>query len=50
MKGTGNFRNKAFRTIEKIARREVEKNSFGWPPECTGIIHQPKRPVRQKRK
>ena len=24
-----------------------ETNSAGWPPFCTGIFHQPKRPVRQ---
>lgn len=49
MKGTGKFKNKALRTVEKIARSEVEKNAFGWP-ECMGIFHQPKRPIRQNRK
>lgn len=50
MKGTGNLKNKALRTVEKIVRREVAKNASGWPPECTGYFHQPKRPVQQKKK
>lgn len=50
MKAKKNFRSKVLRTVEKIARQEVEKHAFGWPPECAGIYHQPKRPDLQKRK
>lgn len=50
MKGTENFRNKTLRAVERIARNEVEKHAFGWPPVCAGIYHQPKRPVQQKEK
>lgn len=49
MKGTGNLKNKVLRTVEKIARSEVKKNSFGWP-ECIGILHQPKRPKQERKK
>lgn len=50
MKGTGKLKSKALGAVEKIARREVEKNAFGWPPECMGIFHQPKRPSQQNKK
>lgn len=50
MKGTRNLKNKALGTIEKIARREVEKNASRWPPDCMGIFHQPKRPSQQRKK
>lgn len=37
--------NKNFlKLIEKITRQEIERNAFGWPPLCTGIYHQPKKP------
>lgn len=49
MKGTENLKNKAIGMVEKIARREVEKNASGWP-ECAGIFHQPKRPSQQNKK
>lgn len=32
------------KAVEKVTRQEVKKNAFGWPPLCTGIYHQPKRP------
>lgn len=35
---------KALRAVERIARNEVEKMKFEWPPLCAGIGHQPKRP------
>lgn len=38
------------KTVEKVTRAEVEKNLFGWPPLCTGIYHQPKRPLNPYRK
>ena len=30
--------------VEKVARTEVERNIYDWPPICIGIYHQPKRP------
>ena len=39
---------KALRVVERIARNEVEKVRCGWPPICSGIGHQPKRPKRKE--
>ena len=50
MKAIGHLGNKALKAIEKIARSEVKKIAYGWPPECAGWYHQPKRPVRQTEK
>lgn len=50
MKVSANFRNKAIKAVEKIARNEVEKYAWGWPPVCAGIYHQPKRPSQQSKK
>lgn len=50
MKTKKNLRSKALSAVEKIARNEIKRHAFGWPPECAGIYHQPKRPVQQKRK
>lgn len=36
--------------FERIARIKVEENSYRWPPICTGIFHQPKRPENLKGK
>ena len=30
--------------LERVARREIKKSNSGWPPQCAGIYHQPKRP------
>ncbi|MHC6181032.1 cyclic lactone autoinducer peptide [Clostridium sp. JNZ X4-2] len=32
--------------VERITRIEVQKNSDEWPPFCSGIYHQPKRPKK----
>lgn len=40
----------ALKLIERIARIKVEENSYRWPPICTGIFHQPKRPENLKGK
>lgn len=32
--------------VERITRIEVEKNLHAWPPFCSGIYHQPKRPKK----
>lgn len=39
---------KALRVVERVARNEVEKVRYGWPPICVGIGHQPKRPKRKE--
>lgn len=39
---------KALRAVERIARNEAEKVRYGWPPICSGIGHQPKRPKRKE--
>lgn len=31
--------------VETVARIKVEADSHRWPPLCTGILHQPKRPI-----
>lgn len=35
------------KAIESITRSEIEKSKQPWPPLCTGILHQPKRPVKK---
>lgn len=44
MKRSKKISNKALRAVERIARVEVEKVRYEWPPLCIGIGHQPKRP------
>lgn len=39
---------KALKVVERIARNEVEKVRCGWPPVCSGILHQPKRPKQKE--
>lgn len=34
------------KVIERVTRVEVEKISYTWPPFCSGIYHQPKRPKK----
>jgi hypothetical protein len=38
----------ALKMVERIVRNEVEKDGWGDPPVCSGIIHQPKRPKRKE--
>lgn len=48
VKKDGTIRKKALKVVEKIVRNEVEKDKYGDPPICFGIIHQPKRPKRKE--
>ena len=41
---------KILKVVERVVRHEVEQKRKTWPPFCTGIFHQPKRPVSQKGK
>lgn len=36
------------RIVHSIAKKKVEIDSSRWPPLCTGILHQPKRPTKQR--
>lgn len=38
------FKKEVLKVMEKVARVEVKNTVYGWPPLCTGIYHQPKRP------
>jgi cyclic lactone autoinducer peptide len=49
MKKKGNVNDAILKAVERIARNEVEKNCFDWPPDCMGIFHQPKRPKNVKK-
>ena len=37
--------------IEQVSKKIVTQmtldSRFGWPPECTGLIYQPERPVEK---
>jgi cyclic lactone autoinducer peptide len=49
MKGKEKLRKKVLKVVERVARNEVEKNMFTWPPICLGIYHQPKRPQNKEK-
>ncbi len=49
MKKTKKINDTVLKAVEKIARHEVEKNYFDWPPNCMGFFHQPKRPKNVKK-
>lgn len=49
MKKTEKINDTVLKAVEKIARYEVEKNYFDWPPDCAGFFHQPKRPKNVKK-
>lgn len=36
------------KAIECVTRNEVEKSRYPWPPLCSGLLHQPKRPEKKK--
>ena len=36
------------KAVEHVARKEVIRNEYWWPPICSGIFHQPKRPVKKR--
>lgn len=48
MKENKKIKKMALKVVEKIVRNEVEKDKYGDPPICFGIIHQPKRPKRKE--
>lgn len=50
MKKTEKINDTILKAVERIARNEVEKNFYEWPPDCAGIFHQPKRPKNVKQK
>ena len=35
---------KTLGVVEKVVRHGVMINMYGWPPKCSGWLHQPKRP------
>ncbi|WP_099467093.1 AgrD family cyclic lactone autoinducer peptide [Konateibacter massiliensis] len=37
---------KILKTIKCIAGIELENSIYSWPPPCSGIFHQPKRPKK----
>lgn len=41
---------KVLEVVERVVRYEVAQKSKTWPPFCTGIFHQPKRPIVQQEK
>lgn len=49
MKKTEKINNTILKAVERIARNEVEKNCYDWPPVCMGFFHQPKRPKNVKK-
>lgn len=49
MKKTKKINDTILRAVERVARNEVEKNIYNWPPDCAGIFHQPKRPKNVKK-
>ena len=40
---------KSLEMVEKMLRIKVEANQNKWPPNCIGIFHQPKRPVKERK-
>ncbi|HHV09735.1 MAG TPA: cyclic lactone autoinducer peptide [Clostridiales bacterium] len=48
MKTNEKIGKQVLKLVEKVARNEVEKNAYSWPPVCIGIYHQPKRPGNKK--
>lgn len=44
-----NKKRTALKAVEAVARIKVVSDTFRWPPLCTGILHQPKRPVQRKK-
>lgn len=35
--------------LEKAASREMKVHGWDWPPACSAIFHQPKRPKSMKK-
>lgn len=36
------------KVLECVTRKEAEKSKYPWPPLCSGLLHQPKRPESKK--
>ncbi len=36
------------KVVKWVIENEVEKNIHGWPPPCSGILHQPMRPIHNE--
>lgn len=50
MKKTEKINDTVLKAVERVARNEVQKNCYKWPPDCMGFFHQPKRPKNVKKK
>lgn len=48
--GKKELENRALSVVEKMLRYGVSKEEKWWPPYCTTILHQPKRPEFKKEK
>ncbi|MFR0957745.1 MAG: AgrD family cyclic lactone autoinducer peptide [Roseburia inulinivorans] len=40
---------KVLKVVERVMRNEAVYGINGFPPVCLGILHQPKRPIIQKK-
>lgn len=49
MKKTEKIYDIVLKAVERIARKEVQKNCYNWPPDCMGFFYQPKRPKNVKK-
>lgn len=38
---------KVLKLVKGVTQSEVERYNRRWPPYCTGIYHQPKRPLKK---
>ncbi len=47
MKKNSKIKKMLLKTVERVARNEVEKDIWRDPPICFGIGHQPKRPKQK---
>ena len=41
------LKNKMLSVLKNTTKNEVEKINYQWPPLCSGILHQPKRPLKE---
>jgi cyclic lactone autoinducer peptide len=48
MKNTKSKSNVVLKIVERVARMEMNYSSDSWPPKCSAILHQPKRPMKRK--
>ena len=39
---------KVERTIRAVVQKMIQQETYDWPPKCTMILYQPKRPQRNK--